>query len=470
MSDTVRTDAPGRRPPVRRGRRTPAGPFPFTRFPTSPRFSRRAFLGGALAAASTPLLAACGSTGAVPAGKREVTVWGGFESTNAELVAHFNDTHRDIHITWVDNGWGAGEFYPKLQTTLHAEAGPPDVFLIDRTLIPNLVVRGYLLDLAPFGAAGDAAHYAEPAWERCGAGEEVYGIPVDSGPLVLFHREDLFAGHGIEVPATWDDYAAAAERVKAADRSAFIGTLGPSELLTTLVSQAGGRFFRYDMSEPTRLGLSFDTPEARRVIDFWGGLVRAGLVDTTPYFSTEMDVNLRRGVYWACLAPSWYSWQIESKLVDQAGRWRVRGAPQWDPGRPASGNWGGSAYVATRFARDPEAAAVVCREIFGADQTAWDMALWTARLFPDRLEQARSDAFAGRPADFFGGQRVNEVYIESSEQVLASDHSPFERFVTDTFDVALHDAVAGRVPWPDLLAVVGERVAAYAREQAFDVQ
>lgn len=420
-------------------------------------------------AAAAPLSAACAARDAAPEGKRSVTVWGGFESTNAELVARFNSTHPDIHINWVNNGWGAGEFFPKLQTTLHAESGPPDVFLIDRTLIPDLVVRGHLLDLGAHGAGADAAHYAGSAWERCSAGEEVYGIPVDSGPMTHFHRGDLFAEHGIDVPATWDAYAAAAERVKAVDRSAFIGTLGPSEWLTALIAQAEGRFFAYDMSDPTRLRLSIDTPEARRVVTYWGDLVRAGLVDTTAYFSTEMDVALGRGVYWGCLAPSWYSWQIESKLVDQAGLWRVHGIPQWDPRRPASGNWGGSAYVATRFARDPEAATVVCREILGADQQAWDMALWTARLFPDRLDQVRSAAFADHPAEFFGGQRVNEVYLESSRHLLVPDHSPFERFVTDTFDVALHDAVAGRVPWPDLLAVVEERITDYAREQAFDV-
>ncbi len=52
-------------------------------------------------------------------------------------------------------------------------------------------------------------------------GDGLYGLPQDSGPMALFYNQEVFDEHnGLEVPTTWDEYVAAAEKLKTADPSA----------------------------------------------------------------------------------------------------------------------------------------------------------------------------------------------------------------------------------------------------------
>jgi multiple sugar transport system substrate-binding protein len=402
-------------------------------------------------------------------GRTVVTVWGGFESINADLIAHFNATH-DIQVRWVDNGWGVGQYYQKFMTAMHAGTGGPDVFMTDLSLVPHFVVQDHLLDLGRFGAVEDAGAYDPQAWAQLAQGGHVFAVPVDSGPLTFFHQPERLAEAGVDDVPDWDTFATAADRVRTRDDDAYLAVVGPSTWFAALVAQAGGSFFSYDLTEPEALGITIDTEPGNRVMEYWGELIDAGAVDTTAMFSTEMDARLARGGYWGLLSASWYSWQIESKATSTAGGWRVAGVPAWSPGDARSGNWGGSGYAVSRTARDPEAAAYVARHLFGHDRTAWDMALWTARLFPSRLETRESDEFRGRPSDFYGGQTVNEVYAKSGREAVIPDYSPFDRYFTDAFDQQIFRALHGQIAWSDVMPATRDRVVAYAKEQAFDVR
>ncbi|SEE18865.1 ABC transporter substrate-binding protein [Ruania alba] len=434
--------------------------------PSSRDLSRRRFLGAAGAATTASVLAGCAQD--ADDGRPVVTVWGGFESMNADLIAHFNAT-QDVRIRWVDNGWNLGQYYQKFMTTMHAGTGAPDVFMTDLSLVPHFVVQDYVLDLGPYGAAEDAEDYDPSVWTQLSEDEQVFAIPVDAGPLTFFHQADRLEEAGIDVPTDWDSFAAAADRVRTADDDAYLAVAGPSSWFAALIAQAGGTFFSYDLTDPTSLGITVDTEPANRVMEFWGQLLDNDLVDSTPMFTTEMDARLIRGGYWGLVSASWYSWQIESKATSTAGAWRVAGIPQWDSGTPRSGNWGGSGYAVSRTTEHPEAAAHVARTLFGGDPTAWDMALWTARLFPTRLGPRDSAEFRERPADFYGGQAVNDVYVDSSRAATIPDYSPFDRYFTDIFDQMIFQAMHGELGWSDVMAATRDRMVSYAREQAFDV-
>jgi multiple sugar transport system substrate-binding protein len=430
-----------------------------------PQISRR----GLLAASGLFATALTGCSREVDDGRPVVTVWGGFESMNAELVAHFNDTH-EIQVRWVDNGWGIGQYYQKFMTAMHAGTGGPDVFLTDLSLVPHFVVQDYLLDLGQYGGAADSGEYDDALWAQVSQGGQIYAVPVDSGPLTFFHQPERLADAGADVPATWDEFATAADRVRAADDDAYLAVMGPSTWFAALVAQAGGTFFEYDLTEPTALGVTIDTEPANAVMERWGEMIQADLIDTTAMFSTEMDARLARGGYWGLVSASWYSWQIESKATSTAGGWRVAGIPQWRQGESVSGNWGGSGYAVSKSARDPEAAAYVCRHLFGGDEVAWDMAMWTAKLFPARAEARDSTEFLDERVEFYGGQMVNELHVESGSNAVVPDFSPFDRYFTDTFDQAIFDALHGRLAWSDVMSATRDRIVRYAREQAFDVR
>lgn len=396
-------------------------------------------------------------------------MWGGWESMNPRLIANFNAKH-DIQIRWIDNGWGIGDYYEKLMTAMYSGTGGPDVFICSLDLVPNLTIQDYLVDMGQYGAAADAGHYSSQAWDRVASGNHVYGIPGDLGPIAFFHWADRLNQAGINIPTTWDEYADSAENVRSADHDAYLGVIGQADWFRGLIAQAGGSFFSYDMADPTRLKITIDSDPANKVMRYWGELIKAGVVDTTAMYSTEMNGRLARNRYWGIINASWYSWQIESKvLASSKGQWRVSRPPAWTAGDLASGNIGGGCLSVAKHAKDPEAATFVCRNLLGDDTTAWDLALWTARLFPTRIEIRDSNEFESRPSDFYGGQKVNEVYIESNKNSTIPDFPPFSTYADDTFQQHIFDAIDGHLAWSDVMSATQEQVVNYAKEQRFNV-
>ena len=80
-------------------------------------------------------------------------------------------------------------------------------------------------------------------WGQVTFGEEgsVYPVPQDSGPMAMFYRVDLFKEAGLEVPTTWEEYATAAEQIKA--RGSYITNFPRSDVnwFAGNVWQAGGQ-------------------------------------------------------------------------------------------------------------------------------------------------------------------------------------------------------------------------------------
>ena len=71
--------------------------------------------------------------------------------------------------------------------------------------------QGSLLDLTPYAPADLQGQYPEWVWGQVKVNNGLWGIPQDTGPMGLLYRDDLFSDAGIEAPATWDDFGAAAE-------------------------------------------------------------------------------------------------------------------------------------------------------------------------------------------------------------------------------------------------------------------
>ena len=57
-----------------------------------------------------------------------------------------------------------------------------------------------------------------------GPNGEVWAIPQDTGPLGMLYRKDIFDQYGIQAPTTWDEFAAAARKLHAANPKAYLPT------------------------------------------------------------------------------------------------------------------------------------------------------------------------------------------------------------------------------------------------------
>jgi multiple sugar transport system substrate-binding protein len=385
-----------------------------------------------------------------------------------EDVRLFEKAHPDIDVRLRNVGQGADE-YTKLRTALKAGEGAPDVVQIEFQYIPTFTQIDALVDLSQYGANEIAGDYEQWTWEQVSEGDAVYAIPQDSGPMGLLYRKDIFDRYGLKVPTTWEEYAAEAEKLNRANPNILMTNFAANDAgwINGLLWQAGARPFDV---EGTRLSVNFDSPEAGQVMSYWGDLVERGLVDTTPDFTNEWYSGLAKGKYATWVTAAWGPVFLQGVAEQTSGKWRAAPMPQWNEGDSVSANWGGSTNAVTTQSDFPEQAAELAMWI-NHDPQSTKMLAEKSFLFPVLTDLLTSPSFQDQGLPFYGGQPVNQVFIESSNNVdIGFEWSPFQDYVYSQLTTAVGDALKGDGQLEDALSQVQEAVTSYAEEQGFTVE
>ncbi|RAK33239.1 multiple sugar transport system substrate-binding protein [Actinoplanes lutulentus] len=440
------------------------------------RVSRRSVV--AAIAASALALTACSSSGddetatAKPTGTVTVKVWAWYPEFQA-VVDQFNSTHTDVKIEWTNAGTGQDQ-YTKLQTALKAGKGAPDVVQLELQEIPTFQLTKHLVDLGKYGANDVKADYVDWAWKQVSTGDSVYAIPVDAGPMAMMYRADIFEKYKLTVPTTWDEYKTQAEKLKTASGGkSFITDFGANDggFMTGLQWQAGAQPYAYDIADPSKIGVNLNSAESKKVFDYWEGMVNGGLADNTAFHTTDFYAGLNSEKYATYLAAGWGPGYIQANAAGASGKWKVAPLPQWTAGANAQGDWGGSSFAVTDQAKYPDIAAKVAMEIFGAKNTdAWKIGIDKAFLFPTATPILESEAFLSKEYDFFGGQKVNEVFVPAYKAIGPLAWSPFNSYNFNQLTTNLGQAIEKKTAWSAALDTAQANVKTYATQQGFKVQ
>lgn len=384
-----------------------------------------------------------------------------------DQVDLFEAEYPAISVTVENVGQGL-DHYAKVRTAVAAGEGP-DVAQLEYQFLSSFALSGELLDLTPYGAGDIADDYVSWVWNQGVHNGEILAIPQDSGPLGHLYREDILTAAGVtEAPATWEDYRAAAEAVRA-NTTSYIGNMAPNQGAgwLGLLWQAGIKPFAFDGSE--NVTINVNSPEAKEVMAYWQDMIQSDLVTTDPDFTDEWYAGLNQGKYAGWLTAAWAPVFLSGAAADTSGLWRASPLPQWDADNPASGNWGGSADVVLKTSENPIAAYELAKWINHAQEPALLFAT-QQHFFPTANSVLEDPAFAGAEPEFYGGQKVNELFAEISTTVDPDwQWLPFMEFAYTNFNetfgaqVAAHgDLGAGLDAWQDALV-------AYAEQQGFTV-
>lgn len=382
-------------------------------------------------------------------------------------VALFEEAHPDISVEVVNAGQGA-EQYQQLRTSLQAGTGAPDVVQIEYQYLPSFVITDSLVDLSQYGASEIADDYVDWVWEQVSDEGAVWGIPQDTGPMGLLYRQDIFDEHGIEVPGTWEEFAEAARQLHEADPDVFLTNLPPNDpgQLNSLFWQAGSQPFQVE-GEEVRISINDDP--AVRVSEYWQELIDEGVVSTDPDFTDQWYQSFNQGRYATWIAAAWGPVFLADAAADTAGNWRAAPLPQWGEGEPASANWGGSTNAVTTQTQNPEAAAELAIWLNHNEESAMMMAT-EQFLFPPLLSVLEDPAFVDQELEFYGGQQVNQVFAEASENVFTGfQFSPFQDYVYAQIQDVYGAAMANQGDLVEALNTVQENVTSYAVDQGFTV-
>jgi multiple sugar transport system substrate-binding protein len=433
------------------------------------RYRRRTVLLTAGAALVGSALTACGSdedpaeTGspadldaALEAGG-ELTYWTWTPSGEAQAKA-FMAAYPKVKVEVVNAGTSVDE-YTALQNAVAAGSGAPDVAQIEYYALQQFALSDSLVDLTQYGLASLEDQYTASTWEAVNLNGGIYGLPQDSGPMIMLYNQAVFDQFGLEVPSTWDEYIAAAEALHAADPNRYLtNDAGDPGYAQPLIWQAGGHPYTVDGSNVT---IDLQDEGTRRWADTWNRMLEPGLLAPIPTWSDDWWQALSNGTVASLIIGAWMPGILEGAVPDGAGDWRVAPVPSYD-GTPVTAENGGSSQAVLKQSENPALAAAFLRWLNGS-QDSIDVFLESGG-FPSTTADLDSEEFQAEAPEYFGGQQINQISVAASQNVAESfQYLPFQVYANSVFPDTVgtaytdqSDLNAGLEAWQEQLVTYGE--------------
>ena len=424
--------------------------------------------GAALSAVCLTVLSACagsGESGAPGSGGGPVTVdfWGSAVGLD-KSVALFNQSHNDIKINYSQISAGSAGGYAKMLNAVKA-GNAPCLGQVGYDTLPSF---------AASGAVEDVSKYANPAkdqfvpwaWRLAGFGDQVFGIPVDLGPMALFYRSDLFRQYGITPPGTWEEFAAAAQKVHADHPDAFLATLPQDAYdLGALTWQAGGTWFG---TANDQWHVTIDNPATRKVADYWQDLLGKHLVLSEPAFDTAWYKDIQDGRVLAFVGAVWATPLLQQNAPGLSGKMSVAPLPQWTAGQAASGNRGGSTTAVLKGCKNPQQATEAALWLSTNGDSVTSLIKNTG-IYPAAKSGQQLPA-VNQPSAFFGGQDVYQVFKTAAANISPNwVWGPTMTQVQPDFKDGLKKAGAGQGGIPQLVTTVQANTVSAMKSQGLTV-
>ncbi|MEV8360368.1 sugar ABC transporter substrate-binding protein [Microbacterium sp. NPDC076895] len=393
----------------------------------------------------------------------DLTVWA-WEPTLKKVVEDFEAKYPNVNVELANVGTGS-KHYIALQNAITAGSGVPDVAQIEYYALPQFALSESITDLTAFGAADLDGSFTPGTWNSVQAGEGVYGLPMDSGPMALFYNKELFDKHGIEVPATWDGYVEAARKLHQADPNVYItADDGEAGFVNSLIWQGGGQPYKVDGD---KVSIDFSDKASTRFAETWQKLIDEDLIAPINSWSDEWYQGMNNGTIATLAFGAWMPANLKSGVADGAGKWRVAPLPQWEEGGKASAEIGGSS-LAILAASEKSALAYAFLDYANVGdgvQTRVD-----GGAFPATTETLESQDFLNAKFDYFGGQQANQIFAESAANVNKGwTYLPFQVYSNSIFNDTVGQAYVSDLPLVKGLADWEEASKNYGKQQGFTI-
>jgi multiple sugar transport system substrate-binding protein len=411
---------------------------------------------------------AASSSSCKAAGKKVTLSFTSWVPGMQETVDLWNKNNPDIQVDYKEVVGGNQGTYQAYSNQIKA-GKTPDIGMIEFDNLPSFRLQDGLQDVGACAPVKEAAgKYVDWAISQVGFGEKgaVYGIPMDIGPMALYYRKDLFEQAGIAPPETWDDYYAAAKKIKA--KGATIGDFPTDQpaWFTSLAWQNGAKWFANDDDTWT---VSLDDDPTKQVADYWQKLIDEKLVDTIPGLGDPQWKALDSGQEWSIIGAAWTTKLLESSAPKTKGKWAVAPMPQWTAGANTAGNWGGSTAVVFKTSKYPYEASKFASWAF-SNLDALALNNKNGGQYPATTEGQEDLPALTEGLPYYGDQKVWEVFAQASAGVDPSFQ--WGPTMTDTY-AALADgigkAVNGQGTLDDALSTAQEKTVATMKSQSLTV-
>lgn len=258
-----------------------------------------------------------------------------FDSSLKVILPEFEKT-TGIHVDYLMNNHE--DHHKKLLTNLATGSGAGDVVVIDVEKVGDFVSSGGLVNLSEkFNANQYQKDFAPYAWVQ---GQDpkgdLYGMPIDLGPGVMYYRRDLLKDTGDNIDnviTDWDSYIAFGEDLKKKGIFLIADAADVAQtIIYTTVGENEGLYFDAK-GKPLVTG-----PRFVKAFTVAKEIREKGLDAHITAWSNEWYEGFRKGTFATQLSGAWLLGHLQNWIAPKtAGKWGVSMLPDG-----IYGSWGGS--------------------------------------------------------------------------------------------------------------------------------
>ncbi|GAA4781292.1 ABC transporter substrate-binding protein [Microbacterium gilvum] len=389
---------------------------------------------GQAAPASTP------TESALPEG--EITFWSAL--AGMDLVAEaFNESQDRIHVTFESVPNGANGGYAKLAAAISAGEAP-DVATIEYYALPQFASSGSLQSLTGVYSDDVLSSFSDVSRSLTTLGGEVWALPYDAPPSIVWYRQDLLEAAGVAVPTTWEEFADAARAVHETT-GGYLASFNANEpsWYAALAWQNGAQWFDTDGDSWV---VDIDDAATTDVAEYWQGLIDEGAVKAVASYSDEWTNDIASGTAAGIVGASWSATGIITRAAGQEGEWIAAGLPVWEGAEAVTPIYGGSTFAVPETSGNAAAAAEFI-EFLTTDPAAIE-----ARGDTGSAYLANSDLTAVSQAAFDASFFANDIWEVFDE---AASHDSGDWQWGPNFDLtatAMKETMGATAPGGDLAA------------------
>ncbi len=380
-----------------------------------------------------------------------------FEYTDAvdpffqQYVDEWNSTH-ELQVERQEFPWA--QYTGEILSTGIATGEAPDVFFISPGDWRRYAESGLALPLNDYIPDYLREDILPAAWDAVTLDGNIYSIPFEMEPVVLWYNKTMLAEAGLEVPTTWDELTAAAQTLTTPDRYGILIPTNPDYYQNFVfypsLWMAGAEVMNEDFT-----AAAVNTPEAARALDLWGSLVQNGYAAPTSTGNDPTDERFPTGQGAMFMSGYWvYGW-IEANYPEFLEHLAVAPIPAPDEGdalHTVYGGWTAMVYSGTEH---PQEAAEFAINMFGAEDNTraaeWGT-VYNTKLSPRAsVIEDNPEFYAQFPHDVF----ANEIFP------TARPEPSYPPEIAQTVWEAIQDVMFNSVSGTDAAAAWADKIDSY---------
>ena len=115
-----------------------------------------------------------------------------------EAIKKFEELHPGVKIVY-DSGIPKEEYSNWISSQI-LKGSEPDVFLLSSDQLSLFASKGILKNLNSYLSQEDASNFYDVSLQAAKYGDDLYGLPYESNPMLMCVNQDLLLREGIEIP------------------------------------------------------------------------------------------------------------------------------------------------------------------------------------------------------------------------------------------------------------------------------